>query len=431
MDLRERLNRLTSVSGSESKSGEEEKSRLITDLRQRLERVLEPGRTYRKKQASPIEDRVKGKVVSTPFGEIFVAEETFPSHFRCGEMALCEILDIPTYPAHLLTRDERLKDLDLRKTLFVDTETTGLSGGTGVIAFMIGAGFFNGDGFVVRQLFMRDYSEERASLFVLKDLLDSFEFLVTFNGRQYDLPLLETRFILSRMPARVREIPHLDLLPPSRRLWKGAYENCRLVTLESRVLGMGREDDVPSEWIPQLYFDYIQTGDGGKIHRVFYHNRMDVITMVALAGRIHLAYHDPDASKPRKGVEHFALGRLFWDHRSFEKAIPCFEAALKRCDEDLAWEVMRWLSRAFKKTGQAERARSLWEEMMTWPHKKDAFPHVELAKDCEHRMKNIEMAVTYVDRALGEPLSWRPKEFDLLRRRKQRLEQKRAGREAR
>ena len=194
---------------------------------------------------------------------------------------------------------------------------------------------------------------------------------------------------------------------------------------------MGREDDIPSEWIPSLYFDYIQTGDGRKIHRVFYHNQMDIIAMVALAGRIHLAYHDPQATRPRKGVEHFALGRLFWDHGSIEKAIPCFEIALKRCDDDLAWEVMRWLSMAFKKTGNGERAISLWEEMVTWPHKKDAFPYVELAKYCEHRLKDIERAIAYVDKALVESPSRQVKEIELLHHRRQRLEQKRTGREAR
>jgi hypothetical protein len=431
MDLRERLNRLTSISKFGSKTGEETKAQLINDLRQRLERVLDPRKAYLRKESAPIEALVKGAVVSTPHGETFLSDESFPSHFRCGEMALSEILNIPTYPAHLLTKDERLKELDLRKTLFLDTETTGLTGGTGTVAFMIGVGFFEGDGFLIRQLFMRDYSEERASLSILKDLLSSFQYLVTFNGRHYDVPLLETRFILSRMTSRVREMPHFDLLPPSRKIWKGAYENCRLVTLESRLLGMGRENDIPSELIPYLYFNYIQTGDGRKIQRVFYHNQMDILAMVALAGRIHLVYHDPQAARPRKGVEHFALGRLFWDHGSIEKAIPCFEIALRQCDEDLGWEVMRWLSMAFKKTGNGEKARSLWEEMMSWPKRKDAFPYIELAKYCEHRLKDIEKAIGYVKMALTETPSHQLKEIDLLRHRRERLEQKRTGSEAR
>jgi hypothetical protein len=273
---------------------------------------------------------------------------------------------------------------------------------------------------------MRDYVEERASLSILQDLLQSFQYLVTFNGKHYDIPLLETRFILSRMIPKIREMPNFDLLFPSRKIWKGAYENCRLVTLESRLLGMEREDDVPSEWIPYLYFDYLQTRDASKIHRVFYHNRMDILTMVALAGRIHLIYHDPKAARPRKGVEHFALGRLFWDHGDPEKAISCFEIALNRCDEDLAWEVMRWLSMVFKKTGKREKALSLWEEMVTLPHKKDPFPYVELAKYHEHGQKDFVRAISYVDRAVKEITAGHPREMDLLQQRRRRLEEKRS-----
>ncbi len=420
MDLKERLNRLTSV----SKSQPDEKSQVLSDLGQRLDRLLEPNKAYRKKTIIPIDQLVKGEVISTPEGSTFLTKEYFPAHHRYGEMALADILSIPTYPAHLLSKDDRLKELDFRKALFLDTETTGLSGGTGTFAFMVGLGFFEGDRFLIHQFFMRDYSEERASLCLLKTIVDSFQFLVTFNGRHYDIPLLETRFILSRMVSKIREMPNFDLLYPSRRIWKGAYENCRLVTLESKLLGVERTDDIPSEWIPYLYFEYIQTGDASKIQQVFYHNQMDILSMVALAGRIHLVYHDPQAARPRKGIEHFALGRLFWEHGQREKAIPCFEIALKRCDDDLSWEVMKWLSRAFKKTGQGEKARLMWEEMLGWPYKKDAFPYVELAKYHEHRLKDWERAMTYVDRAIALTASHQQKEIELLQHRRQRLEQK-------
>jgi uncharacterized protein YprB with RNaseH-like and TPR domain len=426
MDLKERLNLLTSVSklAPTPPSPWEGEGEGGGKLRHRLDRLLEPKKTYRKKTNVPIERLIEGEVISTPEGETFLTQGHFPLHYRYGEVALADILSIPTYPAHLLSKDERLKELDFRRALFLDTETTGLTGGTGTFIFMVGLGFFQEDKFLVRQFFMRDYSEERASLSLLKTVLDSFQFLVTFNGRQYDIPLLETRFILSRMPSNIREMPNFDLLYPSRKIWKGAYENCRLVTLESRLLGVERKDDIPSEWIPYLYFDYIQTGDARKIQQVFYHNQMDILSMVALAGRIHLVYHDPQAARPRKGIEHFALGRLFWEHGQREKAIPCFEIALKRCDDNLSWEVMKRLSIAFKKTGQGEKARSLWEEMRGWPYKKDAFPYIELAKYHEHRLKDWDGAMAYVDEALELSPSRQQKEIELLLHRRQRLEQK-------
>ena len=424
MDLKERLNRLTSVSKTPPTRLEGEGG---GELRQRLDRLLEPKKIYGKKVIVPIEQLVKGEVISTPEGETFQVKEYFPPHFRYGEMTLTEILNIPTYPAHLLSKDERLKELDFRKALFLDTETTGLAGGTGTFAFMVGLGFFQGDSFLIQQFFMRDYSEERASFSLIKELLESFQFLVTFNGKYYDIPLLETRFILCRMPSKIREMPNFDLLYPSRKIWKGAYDNCRLVTLESQLLGMERVDDVPSEWIPYLYFDYIKTRDALKIYPVFYHNQMDILTMVALAGRIHLVYHDPQVARPRKGVEHLALGRLFWEHGYREKAISCFEIALERCDEGLAWSAMRWLSMALKKTGQGEKARSLWEEMLTWPYKEDVSPHIELAKYHEHRLKDFERAIAYVDQALDQLPPHQQKEIEILQHRRRRLEQKRIG----
>lgn len=423
MDLKERLNRLTSV----SKPQPEGQSQSLNELRQRIDRLLEPKRVYRKREILPVEQLVKGEIISTPDGEAFRVSDYFPPDFRYGEMTLTEILNIPTYPAHLLTQDERLKELDFQKALFLDTETTGLSGGTGTFAFMVGLGFFQGDGFLILQFFMRDYSEEKASLSLINELLKSFQFLITFNGKQYDIPLLETRFILNRTKSKIREMPNFDLLYPSRKIWKGAYENCRLVTLESQLLGMERGDDVPSEWIPQLYFEYLQTGNAQRIAPVFYHNRMDILTMVALAGRIHLVYHDPLVARPRRGIEHLALGRLFWEHGYREKAIHCFEIALKRCDEELTWSVMRWLSMAFKKTGQMERALSLWEEMLTWPYPEDATAYVELAKYHEHRCKDFEKAIAYVDQALQMTPSHQLREIEMLRHRRQRLEQKRTG----
>jgi uncharacterized protein YprB with RNaseH-like and TPR domain len=421
MDLKERLNRLTSI----SKPQPESKSQVLNDLRQRLDRLFEPKKVYQKKEILPIEQLVKGEIVSTLDGETFQVKEYFPPDFRCGEMALGEILHISTSPAHLLSGDERLKDFDLQKTLFLDTETTGLTGGTGTFVFMVGLGFFQDDGFLIHQLFMRDYSEERASLSILKSLMEPFEFLITFNGRYYDVPLLETRFILSRMASKIREMPNFDLLYPARRIWKGAYENCRLVTLESKLLGMQRVNDVPSEWIPYLYFDYLKTGDAQRIHQVFYHNQMDILSMVALAGRIHLVYHNPQAAQARKGIEQFALGRLFWDHGHLEKAITCFEIALKRCGDDLAWEVMKWLSRAFKKTGRADKAQSLWEEMATWPYQRDGFPYIELAKYYEHRLRDCDKAMVYVERALEKTPSHQQKEIEGLLHRKRRLKLKR------
>ncbi len=340
-----------------------------------------------------------GRFLSTPYGEIFSARETYGSGYRHGGTLLGELLEVPPYPAHRLTRDERLKDIDFTRALFIDTETTGLAGGTGTYAFMVGVGSFQGGGFTIQQLFTRNHAEEGAMLFLLGEILDHYDFLVTFNGKNFDIPLLETRFILSRLNSTLAEKPNYDLLFPSRRIWRRSCHNCRLVTLEAQLLDLHREGDIPSELIPSLYFDFIRTGDAHKMSPVFYHNRMDILSMVSLAHRIHVTYHEPLAVLSRKGIEHVILGKLFMEHGMMEKAIGCLEEALKLCDDTLQWEAMSFLSLAYKKRYQWERSALLWEDMISWDGRRSSFPYVELAKYYEHRVKDYSKALGIVRRA--------------------------------
>jgi len=309
-------------------------------------------------------------------------------------------LEVPHYPAHLITKDPRLKGIDFNRTLFLDTETTGLAGGTGTYAFMVGVGCFQEEGFAVQQLFMRNHSEEMAVLCLLEGILDHCDFLVTFNGKNFDVPLLETRFILSRLKSPLADKPNYDLLFPSRRIWRRAYQSCRLTALEAQLLDIDRGDDIPSEWIPSLYFDFVRTGDARRISRVFHHNRMDILSMVILAHRIHLTYHDPSAANPRRGVEQLVLGKLFMEHGLMEKAIACLEEALRKCEECFWWEAMRFLSLAHKRSGQWERSAALWEDMISWDGGRSSFPYVELAKYYEHRVKDYSRALEMVRGAL-------------------------------
>ena len=386
------------------RKGEGERAAALSDLRRRLDRILDPRRAGAVRegyvpQAKPIEELLEGQFVPTPFGEVFVVREIYGLAYRHGGTLLEELLQVPLYPAHLITKDERLKGIDFNRTLFIDTESTGLSGGTGTYAFMVGAGSFRDEGFVVQQFFMRNHSEERAVLSLLEGLLGDHDFLVTFNGKNFDIPLLETRFILSRQTSPLADKPNYDLLFPSRRIWKKAYHNCRLTTLEAQLLDIDRGDDIPSEWIPSLYFDFVRTGDARKISRVFYHNRMDILSMVILAHRIHLTCHDPSAANPRRGIEQLVLGKLFMEHGLVEKATACLEEAIKRCDEPFWWDAMKFLSLAYKRRGDWERGVALWEDMISWDGGRSSFPYVELAKYCEHKAKDYSKALEMVRRA--------------------------------
>src|SRR5439155_19417396 len=182
---------------------------------------------------------------------------------------------------------------DPRSLLFLDAETTGLAGGTGTYAFLVGAAWLEDDRLILAQHFMRDFDEEPALLAALRALLERANAVVTFNGASFDLPLLETRFIMARQswPAA---LSHLDLLRPSRRVWTSCFADCRLATLEREVIGVVRDDDIPGALIPALYFDFLRSRRAAPLARVLAHNRDDILTQVGLLGWFGgaLAAHD-------------------------------------------------------------------------------------------------------------------------------------------
>ena len=213
------------------------------------------------------------------------------------------------------------------RLLYLDTETTGLAGGTGTYVFLVGAGFFDGDTFEVRQYFMRDLDEEPALLAAVGGLLGQFDGVVTYNGGGFDLPLLETRFVLARrrFPA---DVFHLDLLGSARRLWSTRLADCRLGTLERHVLGFTREDDLPGALIPSAYFDYLRRKQPGALPRIFEHNRHDILSLAALTGWVTGAV--ARAPVPDLHPEELAgLGRI-WEATDVDRGLACYRMALER-----------------------------------------------------------------------------------------------------
>src|SRR5438309_10017883 len=292
----------------------------LDDLR-RIIRRIETRRPPRA-AAEPIERVVGGEVVDTGAGSLLVVRREYPLAHRHGRVPLD---GVRRAPLDVLARVARVEGdgLAAERLLFLDTETTGLAGGTGTYAFLVGAGWVEGDTFVVTQHFMRDLDEEPALLAALAPLLERASGVVTFNGAGFDLPLLETRFILARRrwpPA----LAHLDLLRPSRRVWSARFADCRLATLEREVLGLLREDDVPGAVIPGLYFEFLRSRRAAPLARVFAHNRDDVLSLVALLGWFGRALLG-DAHL--QAEELAGLARL-WEPVDLERALACYRRAL-------------------------------------------------------------------------------------------------------
>lgn len=335
-----------------------------------------------------------------------VGTETFYSQdYEQGRIPLDTALDVPDAGwMRLLPMADR--PFPIKNAVFLDLETTGLARGAGTYAFLIGVGRFNGDGFRLRQFFMRDYDEELTHLEALRTELQDAEAIVTFNGRSFDWPLLETRAIMNRL--RLPLLPHLDLLHPARRVWRPIIGGCRLVELEEEVLGVQREDDVPGHLIPQRYFDFLQTGDAAPLADVLVHNRLDILSMVALVGHLGQALAAPrrrGLDEALSGAELFTIGRWLLPD---EEGVACLEEALYRgLPTELRRQCRRLLATAYRRAGRAEEALPVLEKLVdddglsTWAY-------IELAKHYEHRARDFATARQWTVRAL-----------DVLQRRRQ------------
>ena len=257
-------------------------------------------------KGSFIEDLVSGQVVFTPYGSHFETEQLFTSTHRHGSYEISDLAELSARPSHRAVRMARLRTRDPGRWLFLDTETTGLAGGSGTYAFLIGAGSIGEDGFRVRQFFMRDYSEEASVLHALSEYIARFDVLITYNGRSYDQPLLETRYTMCRARHPFGRLEHLDLLYGARRLFKLRLENCRLVNLENQILGFEREGDIPGEMIPYCYFEYLRTRRAHRLPPIFHHNVLDIVSLACLTGVIpgffQDAFRDPANMRARHGV---------------------------------------------------------------------------------------------------------------------------------
>jgi uncharacterized protein YprB with RNaseH-like and TPR domain len=347
-----------------------------------------------------IEELVAGEVVETEVGACFRVERAFGLDSIHGSFPLGSLLDQSPQAAAGLTGDDRLAELDYRGAAFLDTETTGLSRGTGTYVFLVGIGYLAGGAFHVTQFFMRGLEEEPAMLQVLSQFLDRFEAVISFNGRAFDLPLLRTRFALARMALGLSDLPHFDLLFPARRLWRERLDSCALGALETEILGVRRgSSDVPSWQIPALYADYLRTGDGRQMAHVLYHNSQDVLSMVVLAAHMCQLFADPWTGSPACATDLYSLGRIYESLSLQRRAERAYRAALQGpLDQQIHDRTLHRLSFLLKRQNRREEACELWWQAMADGRR--LYPYVELAKHYEWQLRNWPRAAEVTREAL-------------------------------
>jgi len=352
-----------------------------------------------------IENLVEGSFYDTPHGRCFVAQTDFPADDYHGDLRIDTFLDLSPDVLATVAGEPALATTAPHQALFLDTETTGLSGGSGTMAFLVGLGFFQEGCFRLLHFFLRDPGDERAMVHLLEEHFPRFQAVVTFNGRGFDLPILENRFILARRPFPLSTTPHLDLLGPARRLWRERLASCALGSLEREVLGIRRDQaDVPSGLIPQLYRDYLRTGDARHIAPVLYHNQVDVLSMVVLAARLCRTFADPHGGAELEGSELYCLAR-WYDHTGSEGK-PALRAALETgLSADLRLRALRDLALKLKREGRRAEATEWWQQLAIEDREGILAP-VELAKTFEWHLARLPLAAGWTRLALGRVRRW-------------------------
>lgn len=340
----------------------------------------------------PPEEVLGGSVMENEEGQFLLVESRHPIGSRHGHVPLARPAHLDPDTIALLGRDATLGLVDLEGFAFVDTETTGLAGGAGTYVFLVGVGFFEGEEFRVRQFFMRDYNEEKALLAGLAELLSRFSGVISFNGKAFDLPLMETRFVLARRRFPLDQAPHWDLLHSARRLWGLHLESCSLGSLENHILGVHRTDDVPSFLVPSVYFDYLRFGATHRLEGVFLHNRLDILSLATLTARMCELISDPLSDSDRLPAELLGLGRLYLARGERQRAAPLIERAIEHgLPPTLYAAALRELSFIHKREREWELAERLWRQFADSEPAR-LFPLVELAKYYEHRIKDFVRA---------------------------------------
>jgi len=292
------------------------------------------------------------------------------------------------------------------------------------VAFEIGLGFIDARGMVIRQYVMRDYGEEGPMLSEIAALIRRFDTIVSFNGKSFDLPLLESRMVMNRIRMPLTQMPHLDLLHAARRVYKLRLRRCNLSSLEEAVLGQGRKDDLPGAQVPQRYFDYIKTKEFALLEDVLRHNFDDVKSLAALTGHLCAVFREPERLLHPQDL--LGVGKTLLRAGRTESGRRCLRIA---GHSTLASGAHMMLAASYKRQREWAQAAETWQSMIA-RGTGGAGPYIELAKYYEHVVKDIPRALSCANGALRYLLNAAPlcgmdeSETENIRRRIERLRRK-------
>lgn len=344
-------------------------------------------------------DVLPGSWTDTAHGETFIVRKSYSQDYKLGNHSL-----LP--PSALKTIAKWENDPDLvqpspSEIAYIDTETTGLAGGTGTYTFLIGVGVFQDGSFVLKQFFMRDPAEESAQLAALESFLSPIRILVSYNGKSFDLPRLFTRYRAHHWPPPLQNISHIDLLHIVRRLWKQRLISCSLGEIEHQILGVKRTDeDIPGWQIADIFYNYLQTGDPSPLTQIFYHNEIDILSLVVLLQKVTHILNNPTPENVDHPEDLLSLGKFYSHVEEYERAIHILKNAIDHIEgqEDIYYQSIKELSFLHKKQQQYNSAVTYWKEAA---EAGDIESHIELAKYCEHQLNAFQDAIHWTLSAMS------------------------------
>jgi len=376
-----------------------DKLRFIESLPRQQQRGI--SFTDTKSAVPDLSKSIDGELRSTDHGTFFYTERDFPVEYRHGCMPIADYLNYSPELLPVVGKDSEITTTDPQKLVFIDTETTGLAGGSGTYAFLVGLGYFAEDHFRVAQYFMPDLNAEPALLHEVNQLLSNFDLIVSYNGKCYDIPLLITRNIVHRKRPQLQDMPHLDLLFAVRRFWKHRLLDCSLETTERHIVEFAREGDIPGYLIPYTYFRFLQERVPSPLAAIFSHNRLDILSMAGILSRTLTIATNP-LEECHDTTEILALGRIYEDLMQHHKSLELYQACLENFSESNGrGDFLIRMALIHKKLQQWPQAADLWHQYLAQePY--HPLPYIELAKHYEHREGNYKQAMALVKQALTE-----------------------------
>ncbi|HQM51059.1 MAG TPA: ribonuclease H-like domain-containing protein [Candidatus Hydrogenedentes bacterium] len=336
-----------------------------------------------------IDKIVPGEVVGGEDEAFYLVRTDLPLDTPHGNVTLGEaLLALPEHVA-LSANDSDLRDFSPETALFLDTETTGLAGGSGTVAFLVGAGYFEGGMFRLEQAFMRDFDDEEPMLRYLDGVFTGRDTVVSYNGKSFDIPLLRTRFIQNRIPFRLDGALQYDLLHAARRFWKRRLGDCGLTNIEREVLGVRRHGDVSSAEIPELWLEYLRTRDARPLEAVFYHHKMDVLSLAALAGRLSQSLNLPQGTGFDHLEDRLSLVRLHFMQKNYQEVTEHGRRLLEEeAEVAIRCECLYLMGMACKRLQQWVEMEDAWTLLLA-ERPRDLVARLELAKYYEHRVRDL------------------------------------------